>query len=302
MARAKSGPELVTQELTQWESPSRREPAPARVTSRKSAQVIRPRSSFWTQVRFWLGWAAAVVVLLSILLGLLAFEQFIRHDARFKLVSPVEIGEDSPSLKIEGVNYVSQRDISKLFERDFGRSLYSVPIEQRRLELRSMNWVKEATVTRLWPNVVKVNVEERRPVAFVALVGPDSLTTTSLIDPEGVLLPMPEQAVFSLPVITGIKRQDRPELRTEKVQRIATMLKEAASMNEKISEVNIAELNNLKTTVQIDKRAVVLYLGNKRYAQRIDKFLKNYDQIRKSRPDATTFDVRNENRFVAVVE
>ena len=306
MARSKSDTGVVLPEIEpDIERPVRREPASGgRGMTRKAAAsvIAQQRRNIWGQIRFWSGWALAVVVLLSVGLGLLEFEQFVRHDNRFRLVSPVEIGEDSPSLHVEGARYTSRRKISELFERDFGRSLYNVPPADRRTELVRMPWVREASVTRIWPNTVAVKVVERQPVAFVAIKGADSVTQTNLIDAQGVLLPLPEQATFSLPVITGLRPQDRQEIREDRVQRVLTMMKDLGPVADKVSEVSVVEKNNLKATIQMDQRALLLYMGDRDYSHRLQRFLKNYDEIRRNRPDATKFDVRLENSIVAIAE
>lgn len=306
MARNKSVPDIITQEMdAAWDDmPTRREPAPSRpARNRSGSGSNKPgKTPWWTQLRFWAGWVFAVVAMLTIVLGLLEFEQFLRHDTRFRLVSPVEIGEDSSSLQIEGVIYTARRDISKLFERDFGRSLYNVPVAERHDELKQLDWVKDVTVTRIWPNTVNVKIIERQPVAFVALVGVDSLTTTALIDREGVILRLPEQAKFSLPVITGIKRQERIELRREKVARALQMLSESGAAAEKISEVDVSELKNVKATMQMNEHAVTVMLGNSDYQRRLETFLQNYEEMHRSMPNTTKFDARVRNRLVTLPE
>ena len=78
----------------------------------------------------------------------------------------------------------------------WGRSVYLLPLTDRQEALRSVDWVKDASIARLWPNRVLVSVEERKPVAFLTL-GPSRF---ALIDDEGVILP-PAPDRFTLPVI-----------------------------------------------------------------------------------------------------
>ncbi len=42
---------------------------------------------------------------------------------------------------------------------------------ERRRRLLAVDWVKDASVSRRWPNRVSVNVIERRPVAFAQIAG-----------------------------------------------------------------------------------------------------------------------------------
>ena len=59
------------------------------------------------------------------------------------------------------------RAIEAVFAEDFGRSVYLIPLSERRASLRTVDWVKDASVARFWPNRVVVGVTERKPVAFV---------------------------------------------------------------------------------------------------------------------------------------
>ena len=58
-----------------------------------------------------------------------------------------------------------------VFAATSGRSVYLCPISQRREQLLAIDWVEEATVSRIWPNRLSVAIRERKPVAFVQVEG-----------------------------------------------------------------------------------------------------------------------------------
>ena len=49
--------------------------------------------------------------------------------------------------------------------RGFDIGTDKLPLRQRREELLRLQWVKDATVTRIWPNRLRIQVVEREPVA-----------------------------------------------------------------------------------------------------------------------------------------
>ena len=127
----------------------------------------------------------AMYALLTVVLmggGLYAFhvtERFLIEDARFAL----EGSEDTVSLSVAGASNASVKAIQAVFQDDLGKSVYLLPLNDRRKGLRKVDWVRDATVARLWPNRLMVRVWERTPVAFVPMIG----AGYGLIDAEGVL-------------------------------------------------------------------------------------------------------------------
>src|SRR5580693_8046460 len=149
--------------------------------------------------------ACAGVVLLGSLYGFHRFEQFLIRDSRFALNGP-EGNWDTPTLEITGAAHASRDQLQAIFSDDAGRSVYLLPMNDRRASLRSVTWVRDASLERLWPNRVIVRIAERAPVAFVTL-GPSRF---GLIDEDGVILPTAADR-FALPVLAGVHASDSPE-------------------------------------------------------------------------------------------
>jgi len=101
-------------------------------------------------LRIAVGVVIATVVLVISLYGWHQFEQFLIHDARFAVNGP-DGAEDASAIKIQGAQHASRRAIEAAFADDMGQSLYMVPLDGRRATLRTVDWVKDATVMRLWP-------------------------------------------------------------------------------------------------------------------------------------------------------
>src|SRR6201998_302678 len=99
------------------------------------------------------------------------FQQFLLRDPRFFLPGPADYGLDSPNLELAGVKYASRAQVLRVFEQDYGRSLYLFPLAERRRTLRNVRWVHDATIVRIWPNRLSVEISERKPAAFVKLPG-----------------------------------------------------------------------------------------------------------------------------------
>ncbi|HLH40538.1 MAG TPA: cell division protein FtsQ/DivIB [Bryobacteraceae bacterium] len=241
------------------------------------------------------GAAMLIVVGLTALYALHRLEQFLVRDARFALNGP-EGSENTPTLQIQGAAHASERKIGAVFEQDFGRSVYLLPLAERRNTLRTIDWVKDATVLRLWPNRVLVRVAERAPVAFLALAP----SRYALIDEDGVILP-PAPDRFTLPVIAGVHASDSLAQRRERVHRMLRLTRDLGpEATAKISEIDVSDAENLRITEPWDGRVITLLLGDHDFAVRYQNFVRNYPEIKRRLPDATKLDLRLEDRITVV--
>jgi cell division protein FtsQ len=228
-------------------------------------------------------------------------EQFLIRDPRFFLPGPADYGLESPNLEIHGVHYASRWRVQRVFTPDFGRSLYLFPLADRRAALLRVSWVKDASILRIWPNRVVVHIVERAPAAFIES-RVESISRWALIDSDGVILDPPRKADFHLPVITGVRSDEKPESRGVRVRRMQRMLVELGKLADNVSEVNVADLDNLRITEQVSGRTVVLIVGDSNFASRVRNFLDHYPDIHRKMPSATTFDVRLDDRITALGE
>jgi cell division protein FtsQ len=248
-----------------------------------------------------------IVGVLLMILALFAWhttEEFLIKDNRFRITEADEFSGKSPNLVTEGIHYASASQIRHIFAEDFGRSLYLVPVEKRRERLLQIDWIEEASVARIWPNTLKVQVHERTPVAFVHLPpnSKDGMSRFALIDREGFILRPKVAAKFTLPVITGIREVEAPDDRRARVHRVLSMLKEIGPLSKDISEINAADPNNLTVAEHVEDAVVTLMLGDENYRERLQSFLANYSEIRAKRPDAKTLDLRVDGVITAVGE
>ena len=243
-----------------------------------------------------------MAVLAGGLFGFHRLERFLISDPRFQVAPAPEYGLDPPGLNIEGVSRASRKAVVGVFANDFERSLYLMPIEKRRAELLRVEWVKDAAVARFWPNQVYVRVAERTPVAFFqeAKSG-ESKSRIWLIDEDGMLLHLPPQMTFHLPVVVGFRADAKIEERSRRVIRMLRLMKDVKHFGAKISEVDVSDMDNLKAIVQApDHLAIVLWLGDKNFYQRMEDFERSYPEIRRRLPGATTLDLRLDNRISVV--
>lgn len=207
----------------------------------------------------------------------------------------------SPNVNVEGAAHTSVKELRTVFAKDEGRSAFHMPIAERRAELERLQWIKQASLYRVWPNRIDVKVVERTPVAFVELPGGghNSLSRARLIDEEGYLLPFQDSRRRSLPVLTGVSEAQRREVRAGLVRKMRDLLTELGPSAAKISEIDLTDPDNVKIVYPTERRALTLILGKEDWRLRMDTFLLNLDEIREKMPNAIELDLRAPDRIYA---
>jgi len=269
------------------EEPERRR-EPARTPRRERASgpgVWRGR------VRRVLVWAGAAASAAGILAGAYLIDEFLANDARFAL--------PRGGLEIKGLAHAPRAGVEAVFARDFGRSIYRIPLAERRASLLRIDWVKDASILRQWPNRVAVRIVERTPVAFLVAPGGGA---PALIDSEGVVLSLPPRANLDLPALTGLTREQTREDRRERVSNAMELLRTAGPWAGRISEIDAGDASNIKLTFLEQGRAYRLWMGNRNYRARLDNFLKFRREINRRLPYATIFDLRLDDRITVPAE
>lgn len=255
-------------------------------------RVATPRPRSISRVKLIAMAVAAVFIIGGSIYAFFVVERFLIRDPRF-VVGGSEAGTDA-TLKIIGAKHASLGAIETVFASDLGRSLYLVPMEERLTTLRAVDWVRDASVARVWPNNLLIRVSERVPVAFLTL--PNS--KFGLIDADGVILPRVKGS-FSIPVLAGVRPADPLAKRRDGVQRMLRAAAELGPAMQYISEIDVADPENVTVSQSVGGGLLKLMLGDRNFAARYRNFQKNYDQIRTHAPDANVLDLRLEDRVIA---
>ncbi len=255
--------------------------------------------------KYWAWGGAAVFGLLLFLWIGSKIDEFLATDPRFALALPEEAGEASPNLQIIGLKRSDPQEILKVFAGDVGKSIYLVPLAERRDRLTKVDWIRDAAVLRIWPNRVQVQLTERVPAASLHLPPtPRDLELgheyhLALIDTEGAILTPYGEARALAPEVTGISAETPIEDRKMGVQRVVRLMKESGIYRDRIARVDAADPNNLKVYQPFMGREIVLLIGHEKYFERLENYFNNIDKL-PQQADIPGFDLRPENQIVAM--
>jgi len=276
--------------------------------ARDSAAISRPNRwrSFLSVLRLVTVSCAVVIVTVGLAWAGWNADHFLRTDSRFVIGRQAQIGAPPP-IEVTGAENASRRAILAVFNPDRGHSIYSVDCDKRRVQLKTIEWVKDATVRRIWPNRLAVEIKERAPVAFIQM--PGAVTGSmenpvsyepALIDEEGMILRTHVGSAGKLPLLLGLRIDSGPDQRRVAVDRMRELLHALEGYRDNILEVDVSDPNDLRITYQLGDQLLILILGEERFRERLEHFLKHYEGIRDRLPPRSVLDISIEGRVTAI--
>jgi cell division protein FtsQ len=259
---------------------------------RKKAVSVR-HERVWRRLR-WLLLFAAVVAPLGMASYFLT--TFALSSPRFELASADDV-------QVTGNRFVSREEVANALglpahaRSGPGLNVLRLSLEAERKQVETIAWVQSAALTRILPHRLVVRVFERTPVAFVNAGG-----HMSLVDSEGVLMDMPENASFDFPVISGLdsgvsldERRTRMVLFQDFMRQIGA---EISHSGWTVSEADLADAEDLKALLVQGRDTLQLHLGHENFLERFRTFLALLPELRKTSPTLDSVDLRYRHQVV----
>lgn len=250
----------------------------------------RPRS---TAGRVFLAFGALVVVT-TLGTGIYFLKTYLQRDSRFRI-------EGTNNIQATGLSEVSRADMLPVFGEDIGRNIFFIPLAERRKELEAIPWVESATVMRILPDQIRVQVVERKPVAFVRLD-----QEIGLVDASGVLLTMPaatmEQHHYSFPVVTGIDPRDPLSSRAARMAVYERLMGQLDANNqhlsEQISEIDLTDPEDARVLMPEQGTDILAHLGEDHFLERFQRYKAHIAEWRQQYPKLAAVDLRYDQQVV----
>ncbi|MFB3917274.1 MAG: cell division protein FtsQ/DivIB [Terriglobales bacterium] len=232
----------------------------------------------------------ATVAGVSILVG--GAYRYTRTSWRFRI-------ESSDHIQITGIHNVSRKQVLEVFGGDISRNVFSIPLEERKRQVEQIPWVESATLMRFLPNRLKLEIRERKPVAFVQIGA-----KISLIDDEGVVMEMPSGGLkkYSFPVIVGIKSTEPLSTRAARMKIYSALISELDSggsyYSRDLSEVNLSDPQDVKVTVTDKGGEVLIHLGSSNFLERYKVYIAHVQEWRQRFQKLDSVDLRYDRQVI----
>ena len=195
-------------------------------------------------------------------------------------------------VEVRGGHFLSEGEVRELLGPAVGENILNLDIEALKARLRASPWVADATVSRTLPDLVRVEIHERVPLALAEM---DRLY---LMDGDGALIDIygPRTAGFDLPIVRGLARVDG-ETRRDHAARAGALLRDLGELAGEISEVEVEPSGDLRVVLR--GAGEVVRMGPPPYRSRFVTFLGLRQELRERCPRAEYFDLRFRGRIYA---
>ena len=223
--------------------------------------------------------------------------------ATFALTSPCFVLKSPEDIVVVGNHFVSREEVLGALGLPLtgnlrtGTNVFRMSLDVQRRGVETLSWVRTASVTRILPHGLLVHITERTPVAYANVGG-----RVSLVDDEGMLLDKPESGNFDFPVLYGLdslagidERRGRMALYREFMRQVE---EEASRAGWTISEVYLADAEDLQALLIQERQTVQVHFGQKEFLERFRNFLVLLPEIQKSSGQLDSVDLRYRNQII----
>ena len=250
------------------------EEEPRYLRRQKPVEIRRKKLSGrgWTFYRRVLGFTATGAAVIA---GAYYGTQFVLYSPSMLLLKPEQI-------ELTGNHVVTREAVLRPFAQDRNRSVLQIPLDLRRGQLEQIPWVESATVHRILPNRIRVELTERTPVAFAR-----NGNEVELIDPHGVILDRPQDADYQFPVVTGVSEGFTRDQREKRMQLFQEFMKDIelvrGGASQAVSEVDLSIPKDLRVVLTglaspTDTQAVTVHFGSSDFSGKFKMLVDNFSQ------------------------
>jgi len=201
--------------------------------------------------------------------------QFLQNSPSMLLLRPDQI-------EVTGNRIVSREAVLQPFVHDRNRSVLRIPLDARRSQLEQIPWVESASVQRILPNRLRIQLTERTPIAFVR-----NGNELALIDAHGVILDRPRGEELHFPIVTGVSEDLPRDQREKRMQTCEEFMKDVdlvrGGSSDRVSEVDLSNPKDLRVVMTGlanagDSQAVTIHFGASEFIGKYKMLIDNFSQ------------------------
>jgi cell division protein FtsQ len=204
------------------------------------------------------------------------------YGTRFLLFSPTMLLLKPDQIELTGNHIVSREAVLQQFVHDRNRSVLRVALDARRSAIEQIPWVESASVQRILPNRIRVELTERTPVAFAR-----NGNELALIDAHGVILDRPRGEDLRFPIVSGVSEDVPRDQRERRMQTYQEFVKGIdlvrAGSSEGVSEIDLSNPKDLRVVMTglagpTDSQAVTIHFGAGEFTGKYKMLVDNFSQ------------------------
>jgi cell division protein FtsQ len=221
---------------------------------------------------------------------------------RFLLYSPEVLLLKPDQIEVLGHHIVTREAVLQSFARDHNRSVLRIPLDARRAEIEKLNWVESASVQRILPNRIRIELTERTPIAFLR-----DGTQLALIDAHGVILDRPDGEDLRFPIVSGLSETMPREERENRMQTYQEFLRGVelvrSGSSDCVSEVDLSNAKDLRVVMTglaspTDMQAVTIHFGSGDFTGKYRMLVENFAQWQANAGHVQSIDLQYQRQVV----
>ena len=183
---------------------------------------------------------------------------------------------DVKNVEVEGVQRSSKQNIEAIVKTDAGRTgVWRTDLIELKSKIEKLPFVKSASVTRVLPGGIRVQVAERQPAALVLRGG-----RSYLVDAEGGILAVAERTEESLPfTMVGWDEGKTEKAWKDNIERVKVYQKmlndwRVNGLVGRVESVNLSDLREPRATVPDSGTIVSIAVGRENYGENLSNGIK----------------------------
>jgi len=224
------------------------------------------------------------------------------YGTQFLLYSPSMLLLKPDQIEVNGNRIVSREAVLQQFIHDRNRSVLRVPLEARRGQLEQIPWVETASVQRILPNRLRIELTERTPVAFAR-----NGNELALIDAHGVILDRPRGEDLHFPIVSGVSEDVQRDQREKRMQTYEEFMKAVdlvrGGSSDRVSELDLSNPKDLRVVMTglasaNDSQAVTIHFGSSEFTGKYKMLVDNFSQWQANAGHVQSIDLQYSRQVV----
>jgi len=224
------------------------------------------------------------------------------YGMRFLLYSPTMLLLKPDQIELSGNRIVSREAVLQQFVHDRNRSVLRIPLDVRRSQLEQIPWVESASVQRILPNRLRIELTERTPVAFAR-----NGNELALIDAHGVVLDRPRGEEFHFPIVSGVSEDLPRDQREKRMQTYEEFMKDVdlvrGGSSDRVSEIDLSNPKDLRVVMTglasaNDSQAVTIHFGSSEFTGKYKMLVDNFSQWQANAGHVQSIDLQYSRQVV----
>jgi len=224
------------------------------------------------------------------------------YGTQFLLYSPSMLLLKPDQIEVSGNHIVGREAVLQQFVHDRNRSVLQIPLDTRRTQLEQIPWVESASVQRILPNRLRVELTERTPVAFLR-----NGNELALIDAHGVILDRPRDEDLRFPIVSGVSEDLPRDQREKRMQTYEEFMKDIelvrGGSSDRVSEVDLSTPKDLRVVMTglasaTDSQAVAIHFGSTEFTGKYKMLVDNFSQWQANAGHVQSIDLQYSRQVV----